>query len=236
MKKHLTILFALLLLCTSVSAQEYGRDRYELSGAGIYGYNRTFSGYAGLSISGFQPVNGGFEAEEYVEVAGPGVFSFSATARPKFALPVGEIFLDGTAFYRSLSSYRSAEFIAAGSVGYRMNYVSAQFGMFSRTMMDMDRKAHGNENFVSEPFNLLYRVSFQLRPSSSVWNVGGGFSDYSEYEYERMWQPLFFVNGCYRLNEHLRLNAEVSVKPTGMFHLVASFYGVRSSVGLSYIF
>ncbi len=235
MKRYLSIL-ALVLSCTTLAAQEYGRDRYELSGAGIFGYNQTYRGYAGLSLSGFQPVNGGFEAEEYVEIAGSGVFSFSATARPKFALPVGEIFLDGTAFYRSLSSYRSAEFIAAGSVGYRMDYVSAQFGLFSRTMIDMDRKAHSNENFVSEPFNLLYRVSFQLRPSSSVWNVGGGFSNYTGYDYERMWQPLFFLNGSYRFNEHLRLNAEVLCKPTGMFHLVASFYGVRSSVGLSYIF
>lgn len=235
MKKLLTI-FAFLLLCHAVSAQGYGRDCYELTGTGIYGYNQTYRSHAGLSLSGFQPVNSGFEAEEYMELAGPGVFSFSATARPKFALPAGEIFLDGTAFYRSFSSYRSAEFVAAGSVGYRMDYVSAQFGMFSRTMMDMDRKVHDNENFVSEPFNLLYRVSFQLRPYSSVWNVGGGFSNYTGYEYERMWQPLFFLNGSYRFNEHLRLDAEVLCKPTGMFHLVASFYGVRSSVGLSYIF
>ena len=235
MKNYLTIL-ALLLSCAAVSAQEYGRDRYELSGSGIYGYNQTYRTYAGLSLSGFQPVDSRFETEESLEIAGPGVFSFSASARPKFALPVGEIFLDGTAFFRSFSAYRMAEFITAGSIGYRMEYVSAQFGMFSRTMMDLDRKVHDNENFVSEPFNLLYRISFQVRPSKSAWNVGGGFSNYTWYDYERMWQPLFFVNGHYRFNEHLRLNAEVMLKPTGMFHLVASLYGVRSSVGLTYIF
>ena len=171
-----------------------------------------------------------------MEVLGAGSFVSSLTATPVFPLRTGELFIDGTAHFRSLYSDRVSEFVSAASFGYRMDWFSVQAGLFSRTIIDMDRKIHDNANFVPEPFNLLYKVTFHIRPSSSVWNAGGGVSNYSDYEYERMWQPLFFIDGYYRISESLNLKAEVTVKPTGMFHLVASFYGIRSSLGLSYAF
>lgn len=236
MLKRVVIFFSLVLLCADAFAQRCGGQRYEISSSGIYGYNTTDAGYGGMSLSAFLPITRAFTSDVSFECVSAGRLAASVTLTPVFPLPAGELFIDGTAHFRSLYSDRASEFVSAASLGYRMDWFSVQFGMFSRTFIDMDRKQHDNGNFVSEPFNLLYRLSFNVRPSSSRWNAGGGFSNYTSYEYERMWQPYFFIGGLYRISDNLCINAEVTVKPAGMFHLVASFYGIRSSVGLSYAF
>ena len=236
MLKRTVIFFSLVLLCADALAQTCGKDRYVISSSGIYGYNTTDSGYGGMSVSAFLPLTGAFKAGASLECVSAGRMAATVTLTPVFPLPAGELFVDGTAHFRWLYSDRASEFVSAASLGYRMDWFSVQFGMFSRTFIDMDRKQHGNGNFVSEPFNLLYRLSFNVRPSTSRWNAGGGVSNYTLYEFERMWQPYIFVGGLYRISDSLSVNAEVTVKPTGMFHLVASFYGIRSSVGLSYAF
>ena len=227
MKKVVFLLLA-ASVCICSNAAEYGRDRYELSVSGVYGFNTTWRNYGGATICGFLPVCKYFEADADVVALSSGTFSCSATARPKYSLPVGDIFLDGTVHYRSLYKYSASEIVAAASLGYRMDYFSIQAGIFFRTMMNIQK--------ISEPLNILYKLSFAVRPASSSWNLGGGITDYSPFEYEREYQPIFFLDGYYRISPHFRINAEVSVKAAGMFHLVASFYGVRTSIGLSYIF
>lgn len=236
MLKRAIIFLSLVLICTDALAQKCGENGYKISVSGIYGYNSTDSGYGGASLSAFLPLTRTFSAGAYFDCVSAGRYAASVTLTPVFPLQAGEIFIDGTAHYRSLYSDRTAEFVSAASVGYRMQWFSVQFGMFSRTLIDMNRRQHDNCNYVSEPFNLLYRASFHVRPASSKWNAGGGFSNYTAYEYERMWQPYFFVDGYWRLSDSLSLKADVTVKPAGMFHLVASFYGIRSSLGLSYRF
>lgn len=234
MKKFIFILSFLFSL--PLCARDFGDDRYSVSAYGVYGYNGTWKNFGGADIKGFMPVNFHYEMDASFEILSSGVFSASVTARPKFPLSVGELFVDGSLFYRNLYKYRASEFVSAVSVGYRMDYVSAQVGLFSRTMINNDRASQDNEAYVGEPFNLLYRVSFKVRPAFCVWNVGGGITDYNDFEYERMWEPLFFIDGHYDINDNLRLLAEVYVKPTGMFHLVASFYGITVKAGLSYRF
>ncbi|MBP5290007.1 MAG: hypothetical protein J6Y76_01145, partial [Paludibacteraceae bacterium] len=73
-------------------------------------------------------------------------------------------------------------------------------------------------------------------------------SDYTELEYERHWQPIFMVGGYYDLPfynvfsrsdnlrgniRNIRLLTEVYFKPTGMFHLNATFYGVKAKLGVA---
>lgn len=236
MMKRLLISFAFVLIWADAFAQRCSMDRYEISASGIYGYNSTDAGYGGLSLSAFLPMTDAFSVDAHVDCVSAGRCATTVTCTPVFPLSLGELFIDGTAHFRSLCSDRFSEFVSAASLGYRMDWLSVQFGMFSRTMIDMDRKMHDNGNFVSEPFNLMYRVAFNLRPASSKWNISGGGSNYTVYEYERMWQPYFFLDGRYRISDVLTVNANVTVKPTGMFHLVASFYGIRSSLGLSYTF
>lgn len=230
MKKTLVFLTA-LILCRTARAWEPCSSGYELSLNAVYGHNTSWNHYGGADLSAYLPIHRHFEAEAFTQYMSAGDFTASLSVRPKYALPVGELFLDGGVCYKMLHKYRSSDFCAGLSFGYRMDYVNAQLGIFTRKMTDMD--GGGSQN---EAINLLYRVSFKVRPATSVWNLGGGLSNFTEFEYERPWQPIFFIDACYRINRHLRAEASVHVKPTGIFHLTAGYYGIRTALGITYTF
>ena len=243
MKKLFLLCTLGLLLALSASAKPYS-----VTVLGEYGYNTTWGHFGGGEVRANLPFNDYFE----LDVAGEGlssrVYTLSATARPKFPLPVGEMFLDGTLFYSAVQRNRIANYVMAASVGYRMDYVSIQLGIFGQVFRDIDLSYHSLDGHAVEPFNLLYRLQINTRPEQSPWNIYLGASDYTELEYERHWQPIFFLGGYYDLPyynvfsksdnlrgniRNIRLLAEVYCKPTGMFHLNATFYGVKAKVGVA---
>ncbi len=235
MKTKVFILVFFLLAGVALNAQTYGNDRYGISAYANYGYNTSWKNYGGFDVRGFFPMAEHFEMTANAEILTAGVFSSSITARPKFKLPVGEIFIDGTANFRNLYKFDASELVFAASAGYRMNYVSVQAGLSCKGMFGAGGMAE-NSSIWETPLNLVYRVAFRVRPLECRWNVGGGISNYDEYEYERMWQPMFFINGHYDLNDKFSLLACVRIKPTGTFQQIASFYGIDTRMGVSYKF
>ena len=156
--------------------------------------------------------------------------------RPKFELPVGELFIETDVYYKALARNRISDITAGLGVGYRMDYVSVTLGVFARVMDDWDRDWHSNDTYVVEPFNLLYRLEVFCRPQSNPWNLSFLFSNVDDFQMERMWQPLFGINGWCDVADHWRLIFGVQCKPTGMFHLDATFYGATARFGFSYRF
>ena len=230
MKKTLAFLTA-LILCLTARAWEPCSSGYELTLNATYGHNTSWKHYGGAELSAYLPFHRHFEAEAFTHYVSAGEFTASLTARPKYALPVGELFLNAGLCCRLLHKYRSSDFCAGLSFGYRMDYASAQAGIFTRKMTDMD----GGGSQI-EPINILYRVSFKVRPATSIWNLGGGAGNFTEFEYERPWHPIFFIDAYYRIKPNLRLKAAVHIKPTGIFHLTAGYYGIRTALGLTYTF
>lgn len=236
--------FSLILLsaisCTLLSqtishAREYGRDRYEVCIGGLYSFSTTSSHHGGIQVEGFLPIHKYIEADINAGWNGPGTMFGSLVARPKLPLPCGELFLDAIIQYRSISNFQTSELVGVGTLGYRIDYASAQFGVLGRTIYSKgDIRIHDSK--VREKVSMAYRLSFSIRPKTSRWNAGGGITNITPYECERMWQPLFFINGWYSFYDRLRLEAEIMVKPTGMFHQTVSFYGARASVGICYVF
>lgn len=241
--KKLLYIFAGLLVAAAVSAKK----PYSITLLGEYGYNTTWEHFGGGELRANLPINDNFE----LDVAGEGhtarVYTFSATARPVFQLPVGELFLDGTLFYSHVQRNRIADFVMAASIGYRMDYVSVQVGTFCQIFGDLDYNYHALDSYNVDPFNVLYRLQVNVRPQTSPWNLYFGGTDYTELEYERHWQPIFFLGAHYDLPfynvfsrsdnlkgniRNFRILAEVYCKPTGMFHLDASFYGIKAKLGL----
>ena len=212
---------------------------YSISLMGVYGWNETWKSHGGVDVIGYFPINSHFEATASAECLSAGAFSTTLVARPKFILPVGEIFLDGSLHYRHFSRYRTADFDIAASAGYRMDYVSAQFGLISHTSLDYEYSSEvsssGSRN-VSEPFNLLYRVAFNVRPASSVWNAGCGVANFTDFEYERTWEPMFFLHGSYNVSNRLSVLFRGDLKPSGAFHLNAHFWGIAARAGIKYTF
>ena len=237
MKK--TLLFLLLsALSAALSAANpgFGERKYSLSGMVEYSYNKTWGHHANFDIQSLMPINPHFEMEARLQFSTANVYSGALQIRPKFELPVGELFLETDVYYRAIARNRIGDITAALGVGYRMDYVSITLGVFSRVIDDWDRSWYNEESFVVEPFNLLYRIEVFCRPQNNNWNLSFMFSNIDDYQMERMWQPLFGIGAWYDINEHWRLNFMAQCKPTGMFHLDATFYGATGRVGFTYRF
>jgi len=239
MKRFLTsVLCILYSVSVAVFAANpgFGERKYTVSGLVEYSYNTTWGHHANFDIQGLMPFNPHMEMEARLQFSTANVYSGAIQFRPKFELPVGEMFIETDIYCRAIARNRMSDLTAALGVGYRMDYVSVTLGVFGRVLDDWDRDWHTNDTYVVEPFNLLLRLEAFCRPQDNPWNLSFMLSNVDDYQMERMWQLLFGINAWYDVKDHWRLNFGVQCKPTGMFHLDAVFYGITARAGFSYRF
>ena len=239
MKRFLLFVFCVLYsvgMAVFAGNPGFGDRRYSVSGMLEYSYNTTWGHHANFDIQGLMPFNPYFEMEARLQFSTANVHALALQFRPKFELPVGEMFLETDVYSRFVSRSQMNDFTAALGVGYRMDYVSVTLGVFARVLDDWNREWHTNDTYVVEPFNMLYRLEVFCRPQTNPWNLSFIFTDFDDYQMERMWQPLFAIKAYWDVVNHWRLNFGVQCKPNGMFHLDATFYGATFRTGFSYRF
>lgn len=238
MRKVLFMAIVLLLAggMQAAVAPGFGTRRYTVGGGVEYSYNTTWGHHANFDIQGLMPFNPHFEMEARLRLSTAKVYTGVVQIRPKFELPVGELFLETDLRYRAVVRNKIGDITAGVAIGYRMDYISITIGSYCRVLDDWTRSWHSTDSYVVEPFNLLYRIEVFCRPQDNNWNLSFLFSDVDEFQMERMWQPLFGIGAWYDIDEHWRLNFAAQCKPTGMFHLDASFYGASGKVGFGYRF
>lgn len=237
MSKRILFLFILCCpLCLMAANPGFGTRRYSVGGMIEYSYNRTYRNHANVDIQALMPINPHFEMEAKVQLSTANVHTGALLLRPKFELPVGELFLETDLMYRAIARNKVGDITAAVGLGYRMDYVSVTIGSFCRVIDDWQRSWFSNETYVVEPFNLLYRVEAFCRPQDNNWNLSFMISNIDDYQMERMWQPAFFIGAWYDVNEHWRIRFGAQCKPAGMFHLDAAFYGAYLRAGFNYRF
>ena len=227
-------LFLFSLLC--LSALAYAQSPYSLSLHAGYGHNLTYGSFATFDIDAQLPINQYFEAEANLRTSTANVHTLGVQLRPKFALSVGELFLEDRLMANFLLRDHVNEFAHAISLGYRMQYVSAQLGFFSRVMVPMPYERNSDNASISEPFKLLYRVEAFVRPATSSWNLAVAISNVDDYMMERPWTPMLYLRGWYDVNNHWRLHLAGKYKNAGMFHMNAHYYASELRVGAEYLF
>ena len=214
----------------------FGHREYRLTVMGEYSYNNTWGHHGNLDIQALMPFNPYFEMEAKAQLSTASVYSVALQSRPKFTMPVGELFIETDVYVRAIARNQMTDYTACLGLGYRMDYVSVNLGLFTRVMSDWQRSWYTDETFVVEPFNLLYRLEVFCRPQNNPWNLSFLFSNVDDYQMERMWQPLFGIGAYVDVAEHWRINLSAQCKPTGMFHLDATFYGATFRAGFTYLF
>ncbi|MCM1035610.1 MAG: hypothetical protein NC038_07740 [Paludibacter sp.] len=200
-----------------------------------YGYNYTWEHYAWIDAMAFMPINAHFEMDVAAQANLANVYTIGVTMRPKFPVKVGEVFLETRLLYKAVERNRLHDFNGGFSVGYRMDYLSLQIGIAGRIMEEMQADWHSENAPLFEPL-MLYAVEAYVRPQVSRWNISARIANFDTWQTERFFQPLFMLNGRLNLTDKLRLLIGVECKPTGMFHLNASFYEAQASLGIVYAF
>ena len=231
MKHKVLLLLSLMFL----AGQNLNAEQQPIRlGANIgYGYNYTWNHYAWVDIAASLPINTYFEMDALAQLNIANIYTVSLDMRPKFPVNVGEIFLETKLLYRAVVRNRIHDFTGGFSFGYRMDYISLQLGIAGRLIEDMDVDWHTESSIAFEP-TVLYGVEVFVRPQANPWNLSFAIANYDNYQMERFFQPLFMINSRVDLNNYIRLNMGVECKPTGMFHLDASFYGIHAFVGLAF--
>lgn len=227
----------LLILCLLLSTMLLSAtERYSLSALGVYGYSTPWLHHGGAALCAELPINEHFEMDVRGEALSSDVYTVGTSMRPKFPLPVGDMYIDASVLYRAIHRNRIHDVNYALSLGYRMDYVEVQVGVYNKLVGEMRMSWHDMDAWVNEPFNLLYKVRFGYLKQDAKWNLYGTISDFTEWQYERHWQLLFGIGGYYSFTEHHRMMVDVECKPAGMFHLDANFYGLTARLGYTYLF
>ena len=234
MKKRIIITFVgvLALFSNPLCASE----QYSISLDMGYGHNLTYGSFANFDLGAYMPLNTHFEMQANVRMSTANTYAVGVQMRPKFALPVGEMYIEDRLLTNFIRRDKSLDFVHALSVGYRMQYVNVQLGMTNRVMLPPTYELRSGDTFVCEPFDLLYRLEVYVRPATSVWNLSLALANVDEYQIERMWQPMFYLGGWYDIDEHWRISLNGKLKLAGMFHLNAHYYASEVRVGAEYKF
>ena len=240
MRKHIiTIIFcALAITATAADSTRWVLPdaRYEVTGRLEYSYNKSWGHHANIDAQALLPINKHFEMNVNLQASFKNVYTVGVILRPKFPLPVGEMFFDTEVLYKAVVRARQMDLVTALSLGWRFDYLSVQIGSFCRVMESYDRVENSEEGYNVEPFNLLYRLEVFARPQACNWNISAVFANYDDFQFERMWQPLFMLGGRYDIDHNWRVHLQAECKPTGMFHLNAAFYGATVRAGFTYRF
>lgn len=235
-KKLLLLLTCVLPLMISAQEKQLDNVKADITVQGVVGYNTTWKWYGGGDIKGALHLDK-IDFNLDFEGLSSNVFSIGLTASPYFDVcKNGQVFLDGTLHSRIFSRDKAYEFVYSGSAGYRMRHFSVQVGVFAKVIDAIGRDWHSIDNYIVEPFNVLWRVAASIKGFGNPWDIYFVGANYNEFEYERVWQPIFTMGGRVNINEKLSVVAEGTLKPTGMFHLDATFYAAWLKAGVNYKF
>lgn len=237
MKRKLLFLF----VACSVSMLSWARVKaddaqYSVSFHAGYAHNLTFGSYANFDVDAYMPINQYFDMQASVRAATVESYAAGLQLRPKFILPVGELYLEDRLMLRLVSRDNFTDFVHALSVGYKMQFVNVQVGMSNRIITPLPYTHHSEDAMILEPFDAVYRVEAFVRPQESPWNISLCVSNMDNYLIERMWQPMFYLGGWYDIDNHWRIRLSAKCKLAGMFHLNAHYYGAELRAGLEYRF
>ena len=237
MKKILLVFGLVLSLLMPTMAQvQPGSDQYAVSLHVGYGHNLTYGSMANFDVSAYMPINQHFDMQANLRFSTADTYTIGVQLRPKFTLPVGELYLEDRILTNIVARDSYNDFVHSLSVGYMMQYVNIQIGMFTRVIIPLPYEYRTGDEMILEPFNVLYKLEAFVRPKTSPWNISLGIANVDQYQMERVWQPMFYVGGWYDINEHWRVRLSGKLKLAGMFHLNAHYYASEIRVGAEYKF
>ena len=237
MKKFLLVL-ALVLgsLMPTMAQVQPGNDQYAVSLHVGYGNNLTYGSMANFDIGAYMPINQHFDMQANLRFSTADTYVIGVQLRPKFTLPVGQLYLEDRILTNIVARDSYNDFVHSLSVGYMMQYVNVQIGIFTRVIIPLPYEYRTGDEMILEPFNVLYKVEAFVRPKTSPWNISLCIANIDQYQMERVWQPMFYLGGWYDINEHWRVRLSGKLKLAGMFHLNAHYYASEIRVGAEYKF
>jgi len=97
------------------------------------------------------------------------------------------------------------------------------------------REAHGydrSESSITEPWNLMYTVSYKVFPPEHVWNLSASFTNIDFFQMAQETNPMFNLKGLYTPRPGLDLTLESWYMSAGLFNIQVDYYGFFFRIGI----
>lgn len=235
-KKQLVFLLICLFPMMALKAQKTGRHEIsaDVTAQGLVGYNNTYRWYEGVDLKGVLHVdNNDFYLN--LEALTPNVYSVGLSVSPNIELcRNGFGYIDVSLHSRFFVSYKVYEYVYSASMGFKMRHFDVQLGLFTKVIDGFNRDWDALEFTLTEAFNFLYKLRISVMGFDNPWDIYLAGANFNEFEYERMWSPLFSLGGRWDFKERWSAVAEGTMKPAGMFHGAVKFYEAVLRIGITY--
>jgi hypothetical protein len=87
---------------------------------------------------------------------------------------------------------------------------------------------------MKENFNFLYSFTYRLKKTGNPWNIGLTVTNFDYFLYNQETNPLFNLNGTYKLNESIELFAQAWFETSGIFNINATWFGYYFRTGIKW--
>lgn len=231
------VVFAWCIMAIPLYADSFYKDStYSVSLNVDYAYNHAWSHHSNFVVSGFFPINSNFELSTSIGAATPNVYTFGTRFRPKFRLPYGELYLQSDIWYQAIVRNQLHDLSGAGGLGYRFDYANIYIGCGIRMLAPIHQERHSLSKAIVEPYNVVYQIDIFTRPTTNKWNLYFTFTNISETQMQRMFNPQLVVNALYHFNTHWTMQIGGQYQFAGLTNYAPTYYGHRVQTKIRYNF
>jgi hypothetical protein len=85
---------------------------------------------------------------------------------------------------------------------------------------------------VSEKWNLLYYIHYHLKKTDANWNAGLTATNIDHFMINQETNPVFYMNGLYKLTKPLALFGEIWYKSAGSLNISVNYFGFFIRTGI----
>jgi hypothetical protein len=137
-----------------------------------------------------------------------------------------------------ISSYPSKELRESnylGLLGYISKHFTLKLGYNYRTYKFSNKTIRDlgiPDNRVHEPFNIMYRLSYNVKKEDSKWNLETAISNYDYCYIQQTTNPMLDIKFTYKPVENLTLFSETLYKNAGILNLSANYFALSVKTGI----
>jgi len=91
-----------------------------------------------------------------------------------------------------------------------------------------------DESTITEPWNLMYTVTFQIFPPEHNWNLSGSITNIDYFIFEQETNPMVNIKGTFRPVSNIDLFLESWYKSAGFFNIQVNYYGFFFRFGVTW--
>ena len=121
--------------------------------------------------------------------------------------------------------------------GTTINHWQFGFGTSTRTYRLSNKAATESsipdpDNRITEKWNMMYHVSYTLKPYENKWNLSASLTNYDHFLVQQENNPMFNLRFDYKINSPLSLYSELWYKPAGLMVIRVTYYGMFIRLGV----